>query len=96
MDAPKYFILLALAAGPLHGLAIRGQVIADTVGEYIRDSTLYPALKQLLERGWIAEQANGYRRVYALTAAGQQALAHEARARQRLAELTLQRLRMHV
>jgi DNA-binding PadR family transcriptional regulator len=55
LGSTKYFVLLALAAGPNHGAEIREQVIGDTMGVYLRDSTLYSTLRSLLKGGYVEE-----------------------------------------
>jgi DNA-binding PadR family transcriptional regulator len=55
--SPQVFhILLALADQDLHGYAIVQDVAARTDGEVrLTASTLYAALKRLLDDGWIVE-----------------------------------------
>ncbi len=49
-----YFILLSLAPEPKHGYAIMKDVLALSDNRVVLStSTLYSALKRLLERGWI-------------------------------------------
>jgi DNA-binding PadR family transcriptional regulator len=84
LKAPVYYLLLALAGGARHGLAI-----ARDVGELSEGSvrlwpaTLYGTLDELVERGWIAEMSrppadeSERKRFYQLTMAGRRALASE-------------------
>lgn len=82
---PTFLILLSLAAGPRHGYAIMKDVAYLSDGRVeLSTSTLYSALKRLLEQGWIlreddpAQQSSGReRKSYRLSPAGQQVLAAE-------------------
>ncbi len=94
LPSTTYFILLALATEPLHGTAIRNQIVGDTLGCYLHDGTLYAALNSLLKRGFIEEVGSGYRRTYKLTAHGRQILEIEVRMHKRAVELAAQRLGM--
>ena len=86
---PQWFqILLALAGGALHGTAIMEEVLERTDGEMkLWPATLYGSLRDLEGRGWIDEATpppgapteGGRRRFYALTEAGRERLAAEAR-----------------
>jgi DNA-binding PadR family transcriptional regulator len=78
-------ILLSLAGGPRHGYAIIQDVHGRTDGTTrLTASTLYAALKRLLDLGWIeeleADEESGGppRRLYRLTAAGVRAGRAEA------------------
>jgi DNA-binding PadR family transcriptional regulator len=95
-----FLILLSLSAGPRHGYAIMKDVAALSSGRvHLSTSTLYGAIKRLLEDGWI-ERLNGEppdasgrpRKEYRLTQAGRRILKLEAA---RLESLTrLARLRL--
>jgi DNA-binding PadR family transcriptional regulator len=89
LGSTKYFILLALAAGPQHGAGLRERIVGDTLGFYIRDSTLYDALKVLARDGYI----EGAARTYRLSEKGKKMLESESRIYKRAAELAQQRLR---
>lgn len=88
-----YYILLSMAAGPRHGLAIAREV-RDLSRERVRlwPATLYGSLDELTSAGFIEEigaaarrpDASERKRYYALTRAGQAALDAET---QRLADL---------
>lgn len=85
----SFFVLLALSAGPAHGLGIAEDVSKFTEGNVLLGpGTLYRCLKQLVDDGLIervqVEEASGvtHRKHYGLTAAG------EAEARQTLTGLT--------
>lgn len=94
MESTKYFILLALAEGPLHGTAIRDQMVGDTLGIYLRDSTLYSALKSMLKAGLIEqlESEQAYGKSYRLTGIGRKRLENEARRHVRAVHLAGERL----
>lgn len=80
-----FFILLSLAPEPKHGYAIMKDVQALSEGRILLStSTLYSALKRLLEQGWIKRvsdpTANGTareRKAYALTEQGRRILRAE-------------------
>jgi DNA-binding PadR family transcriptional regulator len=91
MSPQVFHILLALADQDLHGYAIIQDVAARTNGGVrLTASTLYAALKRLLDDGWIRELEDRpdaddpRRRYYRITAAGRAAGRAEAA---RLAEL---------
>ena len=76
-------VLRTLLFGPLHGYAIAG-AIRDGSGEAlnIEFGSLYPALKRLELKGWIASkwetsEHNRRVKVYRLTAAGRRQLRQE-------------------
>ena len=91
MTAPRlkttwYYILLALAAGDRHGLAVAREVQALSDGQVrLWPATLYGALEDLCDRGWIEElvdephrpDESGQRRYYRLTRGGRDVLAAE-------------------
>jgi DNA-binding PadR family transcriptional regulator len=89
----NYYILLALADEPLHGLGIQKRIIGDTLGFYVRDSSLYTSLK-VLEREGLIEKAPGppHRVTYKLTEKGRRTLEYESRTLRRAVELAQQRL----
>jgi DNA-binding PadR family transcriptional regulator len=85
MSAQVFEILLALADGRRHGYGIIQEVRQRSGGRTrLTASTLYAALKRLLDLGWIEEvdddDASGGppRRMYQLTAAGVRAGRAEA------------------
>ena len=85
---PQWFqILLAVADRPLHGAAIREEVLERTDGTMrLWPGVLYGSLDELAERGWLHETTapadapteGGKRRFWSITAAGKRALSHEA------------------
>jgi DNA-binding PadR family transcriptional regulator len=79
LESTKFYVLLALAAGPLHGTAIRRRMLGDTLGIYVGDSTLYAVLQSLVRDGLIELMSHERARlkVYQLTEAGRQRLALE-------------------
>ncbi|HEV2377687.1 MAG TPA: helix-turn-helix transcriptional regulator [Streptosporangiaceae bacterium] len=95
---PTFLILTALAAGPLHGYHIIGEVAALSDGRLsLRPGTLYGALDRLADEGLVAadreEVVDGrLRRYYRLTDEGAGLLAAEARHRRRMADAAELRL----
>jgi DNA-binding PadR family transcriptional regulator len=90
---PSLLVLASLADGAKHGYAITTDV-AQQVGITLGPGTLYAALSRLEDRGLIeALPAEGRRRPYRLTAAGASELSAQATRMQRLATLSLGRLR---
>ena len=72
---PALLIMTSLAEGPKHGYALI-QDIAAFAGVRLGPGTLYGAISRLEERGLIeALEAEGRRRPYRLSAAGQKTLA---------------------
>ncbi len=76
-------VLRTLLFGPLHGYAIAG-AIRDNSGEalHIEFGSLYPALKRLELKGWIASkwetsERNRRAKVYRLTPKGRKKLLQE-------------------
>ncbi len=76
-------VLRTLLAGPLHGYGI-AKAIHSTSNEalQIEFGSLYPALKRLEAKGWVASswetsERNRRARYYRLTAAGRKHLARE-------------------
>lgn len=85
LTEPVFFILLSLAPGARHGYAIMKKT-AVLSGDRVQlsTSTLYGAIKRLLEQGWIkrvedeGEPENGrIRKAYALTHLGRRILEAE-------------------
>ena len=82
---PTFFILLSLASGPRHGYVIMKDIAYMSNGRVnLSTSTLYTALKRLLEQEWIRREADPYdpentreRKVYRLTALGRRILEAE-------------------
>jgi DNA-binding PadR family transcriptional regulator len=87
MKTRVYLILLALADGERHGLAIARDVRQLSGGTArLWPATLYGSLEELLDSGWIEELDTAARRpanesekkrFYRLTPAGRQVLADE-------------------
>lgn len=85
LTEPTFFILLALAPGPQHGYAIMKETATLSDGRVqLSTSTLYGAIKRLLDLGWIerAEEASGVengreRKAYRLTEQGRRILKAE-------------------
>jgi DNA-binding PadR family transcriptional regulator len=97
LSTQVFQILLSLADQDLHGYALIRDIEARTEGEMrLTASTLYDAIRRLLESGWIEELAaeeDTRRRIYRLTRAGRAAARAEAA---RLARLTAQAQRKNL
>jgi DNA-binding PadR family transcriptional regulator len=78
-----YYVLLALAGGARHGLAIARDVEQLSEGLRLWPATLYGTLDELVERRWIRElddhpaDESEKKRFYMLTKSGHSALAAE-------------------
>ena len=78
-------IMFSLAEGEMHGYALIHHIEARTGGAVkLTASTLYGAIKRMLDAGWITEretsgEGDARRRTYALSAAGERVLRDEAR-----------------
>ena len=91
---PRWFhILLSLAAGPRHGLAVARDVHQSSNGDVkLWPATLYGSFEELADLGWIQEiddaerrpDASERKRYYGLTRPGRTALEAETR---RMADL---------
>ncbi|MGB8212285.1 MAG: helix-turn-helix transcriptional regulator [Anaerolineales bacterium] len=88
-----FFILLSLSPFPKHGYAVAKDVqLLSNSRVVLSTSTLYTALKRLLEDGWIErageepdpDETGRPRKVYALTGLGRRILAAETRRLQSL------------
>lgn len=85
LTEPTFFILLVLAPGPQHGYAIMKETAVLSKGRVqLSTSTLYGAIKRLLDQGWIerAEASSGIengrmRKAYQLTDLGRRVLQAE-------------------
>jgi DNA-binding PadR family transcriptional regulator len=87
LKTPWYYILVALAGGDRHGLAIAREVQGLSDGRVrLWPATLYGALEELCDRGWIEEldEARGRpaeeserRRYYRISRAGRAAVSAE-------------------
>ena len=103
MSDLEYHVLLALAAGPLHGYAVKQRVEVESDGTLTpQPGSLYRVLARLMTSGFVAETDSGgpesphpglARRYYTLTAAGRRALAGEALRLKGAAALAEKRLR---
>jgi DNA-binding PadR family transcriptional regulator len=95
-----FYILLALAEGESHGLAIARDVQALSGGGVrLWPATLYGSLDELRSRKWIEEldehpeEESERKRYYRLTRTGRAALTDEAERLGRLARLARARMR---
>ncbi len=85
MKALRYHILLALAAGPIHGAEIRRRAEEESGGAVtLYPAMLYGSLDELAAEGWIVEVAPPREgseqtrwRFYSLTAEGRRILETE-------------------
>src|SRR3954463_10797410 len=94
LSAQVFQILLSLVDDDLHGYAILQDVRDRTGGEIdLTASTLYAAIKRLLDNGWIEETRTrprddaARRRYYHLTDVGRAAARAEAQRLERLAAM---------
>ena len=100
----EYHVLLALAAGPLHGYALKDAVAAESGGAVMpRAGSMYRVVARLITAGFVVETAPAEppephpglaRRPYALTPRGRAALAAEARRLKGAAAMAERRLRV--
>ena len=93
-----FHILLALSAGPRHGLGIADEIEALTSGAMrLGPATLYRSLGKMSDAGLIRETrapepgADPRRRFYAMTASGRVALEADAALYDRLSRLARRR-----
>jgi DNA-binding PadR family transcriptional regulator len=99
LSAQVFHILLALVDEDLHGYAIIQEVASRTGGEVrLTASTLYAAIKRLLDSGWIEELTrrpktddDPRRRYYRLTVVGREVARAEARRLERMAAMARQK-----
>lgn len=104
MSILEYYVLLALASGPMYGYAIKETVAEESAGSVTpRAGSLYRIIARLITSGLLKETEGGSdlephpghaRRYYALTAPGRKALAAEAGRMKRTATLAEKRLRV--
>src|SRR5919206_3793233 len=96
LTAPVFQILLSLVDEDLHGYAIIQDIAARTGGEVrLTASTLYAAVKRLVDAGWIEEvvdrppreKDDPRRRYYRITRIGRAAARAEARRLEELAAM---------
>jgi DNA-binding PadR family transcriptional regulator len=94
LTTPVFQILLSLVDEDLHGYAIIQDIAARTNGDVrLTASTLYAAVKRLVDAGWIEEIAvrrandDPRRRYYRITRVGRAAARAEARRLDELAAM---------
>ena len=102
MSNLEFHVLLALAGGPLYGLAVRDAVAAESGGSLApRAGSLYRVLARLMADGLVKEVAPAEeppphpglaRRYYALTPAARGELLAETRRRKHAAAMAEKRL----
>jgi DNA-binding PadR family transcriptional regulator len=104
LKAHWFYILLALAHGDRHGLAIAREVQALSDGRVrLWPATLYGSLEELRHRRWIEELSDARerpedserKRYYRLTRSGREMLTNEAEHLGRVARLARARVRPH-
>src|SRR5215468_2272571 len=84
-------ILKALAAEPLHGLAVSRRIAQVTQGTFeVKPGSLFPALQRLEQEGWLTSswgrsETNRRAKYYTLTKAGRRQLASEMKHWNRIA-----------
>ena len=84
-------ILKALAAGPLHGVAVSQRVAQITNGTFqVGPGSLFPALHRMEEAGWLTSEwgesdNNRKAKFYSITKRGRRRLSEDAAYWQRLA-----------
>src|SRR5262252_8583739 len=84
-------ILKALAAEPLHGLAVSRRIAQVTQGTFeVKPGSLFPALQRLEQEGWLTSswgrsETNRRAKYYTLTKAGRRQLASETKHWNRIA-----------
>ncbi len=100
MKARQYYVMLALASGARHGLAIArdAQELSDAAVR-LWPATLYGTLDELVERGWIEELSeppaaeSERKRFYRLTKPGRSALLQETERLAAVVKVARSRLR---
>lgn len=97
----EYHVMLALAAGPLYGYAIKDAVADESSGTLTpRAGSLYRVVARLMTAGYVVEtepadtspHPGHARKYYGLTAKGRATLAIEARRLKRTAAVAEKRL----
>lgn len=97
LSTPAFQILLSLIDGDAHGYALIQDIRQRTEGEVsLTASTLYAAVKRLLDAGWIAEanapaDTDPRRKYYRITRVGRQAARGEAERLERLTAMARER-----
>jgi DNA-binding PadR family transcriptional regulator len=90
---PAVLVLSSLAGGEKHGYAVVADVV-EMAGVHLGPGTLYGVLARLEQQGLIAPlPAEGRRRPYRITAAGEQALERQLTTIASVARTGLARLR---
>jgi DNA-binding PadR family transcriptional regulator len=83
LEICRFYILLALSKGPMHGYAIARQALEDSSDPlYFRAATLSRMLQDLERRGWVEKIVSRYsegpaRTEYRMTLAGRKYLRME-------------------
>jgi DNA-binding PadR family transcriptional regulator len=78
LQSHVFAILIALVGRSRPAYDIKAQMKLDTAGlREVGDSTFYPALARLVERGWVEQTSESSRSLYYLTQAGETAARRE-------------------
>lgn len=75
----KFYVMLALAERPMNGVAVQEQIVGDTVGKYVRASTVYAVLRRLVRDGLAECDEGRLRKQYWLIDEGRRILRMEMR-----------------
>ena len=81
----RLLLLKLISEAPRHGYDLIREIEARTGGAYVPSpGVIYPALEALLDLGWVQAEAEGSRRSFRLTEAGEAQLAAEAETLERI------------
>ncbi len=69
-----FLILFLLSKKPMHGQELANEIASRKGEKKLSPGTIYPALKNLREMGFISEEKEGKAIVYSLTEKGENAL----------------------
>jgi DNA-binding PadR family transcriptional regulator len=86
-----FLVLLALAASPANGGEISRRIVGDTLGQYVRDSSLYDELRRLEEAGLVERYGTGWPHEMRITDEGDRYLRLSVRTMGRLMEVARER-----
>jgi DNA-binding PadR family transcriptional regulator len=78
----------ALSSGEQTGTEVQSQIVGDTVGVYVRDSSIYTVLRRFVEVGWVETKGKSY----LLTDEGRRHLKIETHAFEALVQHAKQRI----
>jgi DNA-binding PadR family transcriptional regulator len=87
-----FYFLLALADGPAQGYEIQDRIITDTMGDYLKHSSLYDELNRMERAGFIRSRAEwGSRRRFVLTLKGERLARARAKTLEKVLEVSRER-----